>query len=279
MARFLLMRRFAAIHALALLGCGPTGMAPPPPCPVEPCSNGTPRFGNNPPAGDASVPTDAGRSDASTDASSDAGPLTAVRGIVGQVNTMPRTRPTHTTAAVGWVVQSLLDPSRSTMSSMTGAFALDVPRDRDGVGPLRAESVAPPRQCAIGHARADSADVSVVALDPLRLGELVAPSGFTVDPARAQLVVEVEDSLRARVRNVSITLRPASIEGIAYDLEGDRFALGMATGTQGTALITNIEFMGTTAKVDLVLTRDGRTRTLPIYFARGCTTFVTALAP
>lgn len=248
---------------------------------MEPCSNGTPRFNPNPSTPDGSVVTDSGvgEAGASDAARSDGGPTVSVRGTVGEAIAMPRTRMMDTRVASGWTVQSLLDPTRTTTSSATGTFALDVVYDSAGVAPIRAETLTPPRQCAIGHGRSGSADVAVVAFEQSRLQELLAPSGIGIDIGKAQLIVEVEDSLRARVSNVSVTITPATVEGVVYDVENTRFALGMATSTQGTALLTNIDFMGPTAKVDLVLRRDGRMRAIPIYFARGCTTFVTALAP
>lgn len=246
---------------------------------MEPCSNGTPRFNPNPSPVDASSRPDAAITDGATDgATSEGGAGIAIRGTVGEAIAMPRARAMDTRVAGNWSVAMLLDPSRSTTTSATGTFALGVSYDADGVAPLRVESVSP-RRCGIGHARAGTTDVAVVAIDPAQLEALLLPVGFIVDSAKAQLVVEVEDSLRMRASNVSVTVRPGTVEGVAYDIENTRFALGAATSTQGTALLTNVDFVGPTAKVDLVLTRDGRTRSLPIYFARGCTTFVTALAP
>ncbi len=267
---------FTSVFAALLSHCGPLA-APPSPCPTEPCSTGTPRFtpggGGD---GDGSVSTsDAALTDV---VSADAATPQPMRGTVAEVRSLPRVRPENTVIATGWSVRSLTDSAITpVLTDVRGTFSILAPRDSDGIGALRAQTA--PNVCAIGHSRASGDDVSILSLSAARIAESLAPTGFTVDPSLAHVVVEVENALRARVRGVSVGRSPGGTVAVAYDAEGGLFGILEATGPQGTAVIPNLDAPATPVKIELVLTFEMRTRRIPIYVARGCTTFVTTTAP
>lgn len=270
-----------ALLAFTSAACGPV-MAPPPPCAMEPCSAGTPNFPTNPGVVDAGSAdgalADAGGSDSAS--ASEAGTTSnVVRGSVGEVRVLPRARPENTVVAASWQVRSLLDSAMMPATTdINGAFALQTVIDAEGIGPIRATPTTP-GQCAIGHFRSSSEPVSVLSVSAARLAEAMAPTGITVDPSLAHVVVEVETSLRARVRGARVTRSPGGVVVVGYDVDGALFGVVDSTGPQGTAILPNFDAPAVPAKIELVIEYQSRLRRVPVYLARGCTTFVTALAP
>jgi hypothetical protein len=272
--------RGVTLAALLAGGCGPL-MAPPAPCPTEPCSTGTPRFPNDPGRVDAG-PIDTGVSDAAVTDSAAVDSATSsgvVRGSVGEVRVLPRARAENTVLAVGWQVRSLLDNAMMPSSTdVNGAFSLATLVDAEGIGPIRATPVTP-GPCAIGHFRSTSEPVSVLSVSASLVAESMAPTGITIDPALAHVVVEVESSLRTRVRGARVTRAPGGAIAVAYDVDGALFGVVDSTGSQGTAIIPNLDAPAMPVKIELVIEYQSRLRRLPVYVARGCTTFATVLSP
>lgn len=216
--------------------------------------------------------------DASSDGStSDAG--TNVTGSVAEVRAIPRTRAENTVLAANWTVRSLLDDALApATSTMAGTFSVGAAADSEGIVPLRASTTAP-AQCAIGHRRAPGEEVAVLSLSAARIAEALAPTGITVDTARAHVVVEVENGVRARVRDVRVGRSPGGVVAVAYDNDSGFFAVSSGTGPQGTAIIPNLDAPAMPAKILITVELAGRVRSIPAYVARGCTTFVSALSP
>jgi hypothetical protein len=253
-------------------------MAPPPPCAMEPCSTGTPRFPNVPGDPDAG-PLDSGVRAADASADSAATTSVAIRGTVGEVRALPRIRAENTVAVAAWSVRSLIDNAMMpVLTDARGGFTLTAPRDDERIAPLRA--VPPtPGQCAIGHFRSDGEDVSILSVTPARLAEAMAPTGITVDPSLAHVVIEVENALRARVRGVRVVFAGGPTPLVAYETDGALFGILQSSGPQGTAIVPNLDAPALPVKTQVVLSFEGRMRSIPIYVARGCVTFITALAP
>jgi hypothetical protein len=277
-----------ALHctlALALVGCA-APIAPPPACAGDNCSNGTPRFNPNPSttdsgtagSGDSGARTDAGTSDVVV-VDGSALREVSVRGSVGEVRVLPRSRPEDTVVAVGWDVSALLGTGAvSVRTDMRGVFTVIGRVDADGAIPLRALS-SPAGQCAIGGAPSVTEDGTVLSVSAIRVAEALAPTGITVDSRLAHVVVEVEDALRTRVRGVRVSRSPGGPVAVAYDVDGRIFGIVDVTGPLGTAVIMNLDAPAEPSRIEVVLERDGRARRLPVYVTRGCVTFVSALAP
>lgn len=272
------MKIASLVAGTLLVGCGPVTMAPPP-CSGDPCSLGTPRY--NPPNSlpDGAVLDSGARRDGAADALDlEAGNTWTARGTVSEARALPRARPDDTAPLSNWSVQSLLDPALgAAMTDARGAFTALAMTDREGVAPFVAR-LALPSQCAVGHGRVGVDGLTIIAASAARIADELAPTGITVDPSLAHLVVEVEDAARRRVSGVTVQRAPGDPTVTAYDVDGS-FGVVDGTGSFGTAIIPNLDAPVEGAKVELVLTRQGRARRSPIYLARGCTTFVTALAP
>lgn len=248
---------------------------------MDPCSTGTPSFANDPGRIDAGSIDSGVRDSAVHDGASVESRASSrlVRGSVGEVRALPRVRTEHTVVAMGWQVRSLLDQTMMPSSTDTnGAFSLAAVIDDEGIGPIRATPVTP-GPCAIGHVRSMSEPVTVLSASASLLAESLAPTGMTVDPALAHVVVEVESALRTRVRGARVTRAPGGAVAVAYDVDGASFGVVDSTGSQGTAIIPNLEAPAIPAKIELVIEYQSRVRRLPVYVARGCTTFATVLSP
>lgn len=265
---------FAAFGA-----CSPPTMAPPPACPMEPCIS----HGTMPPPVGGNNPTDAGTEGGVLDSGTpliDGGQARMVNGAVAEVRVFPRLRrATDTVVGVGWRVTGLLGSADlfSTSDAM-GAFSLMAPADGNGVIPLKAVS-ADGRNCVITTTQSAAGSHTLLALTSGRLADASAPTGFTLDPARAQLVVELDD-IPDRIRDVFVELEVPAPVAVAVDTLDSALAIGNATHTLGTAILYNLDAPATGRAMNVRLRRaNGSTRLASTYVARGCVSWLRTSPP
>lgn len=210
----------------------------------------------------------------------DSGPPARVEGAVAEVRVFPRLRrPTDTAVVSGWRVSSLLgDPLAFSTTNAMGAFSLNAQSDAFGVVPLRAVS-GDGRSCAITTTRLGAPSLTFFALSSGRLQEASAPTGFTQDPNRAQLVVELDD-IADRVRDVFVELEMPAPIAVAVDTLDSALAIGNATHTLGTAVLYNFDAPMSGRALTVRLRRaNGSARSVTTYIARGCISWLRTAPP
>lgn len=203
-----------------------------------------------------------------------------VMGALADVRVFPRLRrATDTMVGVGWRVSALLGPAEvfSTTNAM-GAFSLNAPSDALGVIPLKGLS-GDGRSCVITTTRAGAPSLTFFALTPGRLLDASAPTGFTLDPNRAQLVVELDD-IPDRVRDVVVELEVPAPIAVAVDTLDSALAIGNATHALGTAVLYNLDAPVIGRPLNVRVGRPGgASRVVTTYLARGCVSWLRTPPP